>query len=255
MKVTLQELRKIIREEMILESDADDDGRSDAQELQDIAKSMRAEEGEAAVSPEETPKRSWDLTEEELRDMSQEEYTNLLRAEAQARMAEDPGLSMSVVSEYDPTTPYFTEYENALEMERSQLSDAIEDVIKSSWGFKPRNYEKYSTMNLQQLRDLYHKEIQHASEQIEEEERHAKAWEPKPGWDPEEHYKSPHTKYEPWRREPKPGQEHMMTPEPGEEFPRHTGMSRRPGGRHGRGQLSESAGNRWQMLAGIKTEK
>jgi hypothetical protein len=214
MRITLDELRSIIAEEateLLHEADSDGDGRSDKQELEDIAAGM-----------EETQKRSWDLSEEELRNMSQEEYTNLLRAEADAAMAEDPGLSMSVVAEYDPTRPYFTEYENALEMERSLLSDAIEDVIQSYWGFKPRNYEKYRTMNLQQLRDLYEKEIQRASEHIEEDEGWAKDIED----ERRDQMQADLDVANIAAAEAAAEEERMRTPEEGEEFPPHIGMGR-----------------------------
>jgi len=43
----------------------------------------------------------------------------------------------------------------------------------------------------------------------------------------------------------------MMTPEPGQQFVRSRGMGRRPSGRHGRGQLSESIMKRWTKLSGL----
>jgi hypothetical protein len=38
----------------------------------------------------------------------------------------------------------------------------------------------------------------------------------------------------------------------GEDLPKHSGMGRRPSGRHGRGQLSESVMRRWVKLSGLK---
>ena len=45
---------------------------------------------------------------------------------------------------------------------------------------------------------------------------------------------------------------HHEEEEEGEELPAQMGMGRRPSGRHGRGQLSESMRGRWRYLAGIK---